>query len=231
MKKLTSSAATKVALDFNSLKVKHRKIRDNFPPSHGLRVHRALSWLHRAEMAGDDCDAAFIFYWIAFNALYADDRGEIAPQGVRSAFDDYFTKTVPLDDKQRIYDAIWSKFSGSIRLILENVYVFQSFWSFQNQVPGNDDWEERFVKSKKRTQTALHDKDTKVILKTLFDRLYVLRNQLVHGGSTWNSSINRAQVKDGASILAFLIPLFIDLMLDHPDIAWGAPYYPIVDEK
>ena len=34
----------------------------------------------------------------------------------------------------------------------------------------------------------------------VFDRLYVLRNQLVHGGSTWNSGINRTQVRDGAAI-------------------------------
>lgn len=29
-----------------------------------------------------------------------------------------------------------------------------------------------------------------MILSILFDRLYVLRNQLVHGGATWNSDVN-----------------------------------------
>ena len=64
----------------------------------------------------------------------------------------------------------------------------------------------------------------------LFDRLYVLRNQLVHGGATWNSSVNRDQVKDGARILAFIVPIFVDLMMDNPDRDWGAPYYTVVDE-
>ena len=50
----------------------------------------------------------------------------------------------------------------------------------------------------------------------VFDRLYVLRNQLVHGGATWNSSVNRAQVRDGAAILGFLLPVFVDLMMDNP---------------
>jgi hypothetical protein len=45
---------------------------------------------------------------------------------------------------------------------------------------------------------------------------YVLRNQLVHGGSTWNSGVNSAQVRDGAEILGFLMPLFIDIMMDNP---------------
>jgi hypothetical protein len=50
------------------------------------------------------------------------------------------------------------------------------------------------------------------VLSFVFDRLYVLRNQLVHGGSTWNSGINRTQVRDGTAILGFLMPVFADLM-------------------
>ena len=59
--------------------------------------------------------------------------------------------------------------------------------------------------------------------------LYVLRNQLVHGGSTWNSGVNRAQVRDGAEILAFLVPVFVDLMMDNSQEDWGRPFYPVVD--
>ena len=63
----------------------------------------------------------------------------------------------------------------------------------------------------------------------LFGRLYVLRNQLVHGGATWNGSVNRNQVEDSAKIMAFLIPLFIELMMENPAENWGKPYYPVVD--
>ena len=65
-----------------------------------------------------------------------------------------------------------------------------------------------------------------MVLSILFDRLYVLRNQLVHGGATWNGSVNRAQVGDGARIMAFLVPLFVSLMLENPGEPWGAPRYP-----
>ncbi len=216
-------------LSFEALKAKQRSIRDGFPTDHGLRVHRALSWLHRAEIASDDDDAAFIFYWIAFNAAYADELDEAVVIGERTAFDDYFHKLAKLDKSNRIYDAIWQRFPQSIRLLLDNKYVFQPFWKHQNQLPGYDDWEGRFERSKRKIKIALESRDTKIILTTLFDRLYVLRNQLVHGGATWNSSVNRDQVRDGARILAFLVPLFIDLMMDNPDIPWGAPYYPVVE--
>ena len=62
----------------------------------------------------------------------------------------------------------------------------------------------------------------------MFDRLYVLRNQLVHGGATWNSRVNRDQVCDGAAILAFLMPVFVDVMMDNPGEDWGRPFYPVV---
>jgi len=50
-----------------------------------------------------------------------------------------------------------------------------------------------------------------------------------NGGATWNSSVNRSQIRDGHEILAFLVPLFIDLMMDNPDKNWGAPYYPVIE--
>jgi len=73
-------------------------------------------------------------------------------------------------------------------------------------------------------------RNTPIVLSILFDRLYVLRNQLVHGGATWDSSANRNQVRDGASLLGCLLPVFIDLMMDNPDAEWAMPMYPVVEE-
>ncbi|MEN6541683.1 hypothetical protein [Parvibaculum sp.] len=212
-----------------SLKDKQRAIRQGFPENLALRVHRSISWLQRAEREEGDQDAAFIFLWIAFNSAYAEDIPEASPSGERTNFDAFFERILAVDIDHRIYDAIWDRFSRSIRLLLDNQYVFQPFWHFQNGIDGYEDWEDRFAKSRRRIGLALQNRDTRLILTTLFDRLYVLRNQLVHGGATWNSSVNRPQVRDGAAILGFLLPLFIDLMMDNPSIAFGAPYYPVVE--
>ena len=222
-------ASTKTELTFDVLKAKHRAIRDDFPPSLSLRVHRALSWLNRAEMAEDDYDGVFIFLWIAFNAAYADELGETTTESERSVFDEYFRKLTDFDHDNRIYNVLWLRFPQAIRLLLENKYVFQPFWKHHNRVPGYGDWEDRFERSKRNINTALQNKDARTILSTLFDRLYVLRNQLIHGGATWNSGMNRDQVRDGANILGLLVPLFIDVMMDNPEAEWGEPYYPVVD--
>jgi hypothetical protein len=47
--------------NYNQLKSKQRNEREAYPKNMGLRMHRALSWLDRAEQCEDDLDAEFIF--------------------------------------------------------------------------------------------------------------------------------------------------------------------------
>ena len=48
-------------MNFVVLKKRQRELRDGFPESLGLRTHRALSWLKRAEREARDNDVRFIF--------------------------------------------------------------------------------------------------------------------------------------------------------------------------
>jgi len=221
-------AAAPAPLNFDILKAKQRALRENFPDAMALRVHRAISWLGRSEVEADDVDVRFILLWISFNSAYT---AHIESDGVgeRGAFKAYFETLVDLDKGHRIYNAVWTRFSQEIRLVFDNRYVFSPFWSHFNGEEGFSDWEERLAKSKRSIATALSDRDTARILATLFDRLYVLRNQMVHGGATWNSSVNRNQIRDGAAVLGCLMPIFIDIMMDHPARDWGQPYYPVVE--
>ena len=59
----------------------------------------------------------------------------------------------------------------------------------------------------------------------------LLNNQLIHGGATYKSSVNRDQVRDSANLLGRLIPLIIEIMLDNPEEAWGEIYYPVVETR
>ncbi len=216
------------ALHHVSLKEKQRRIRSGFSEALALRVHRALSWLRRAEQETNDDDVRFILLWVGFNAAYAGDIDR-AMEGERKLFQSFFETLVSFDGKHRIYDAVWKRFSQEIRLLLDNKYVFQPFWAYRNGVPGNEDWEKRFGNSRVTVGNALKEHDTAKILSVLFDRLYVLRNQLIHGGATWNSDVNRDQVRVGAAVLSCLLPVFIDLMMDNTQEAWAMPHYPVLD--
>lgn len=231
---MNSIARSDDPLDPEELKQKQRDLRDAFPLPLTLRVHRALSWLRRADNEKDDLDVRFILLWISFNSAYAGDLdraldGEGRTGNERERFDQFFAALVGMDAGNRIYNVIWERFSQEIRLLMDNKYVFAPFWKHHAGEFGGAGWEVSFDSAKRAANRALAEKDTAIVLSILFDRLYVLRNQLVHGGATWDSSANRNQVRDGASLLGCLLPVFIDLMMDNPEAEWAMPMYPVVD--
>ena len=70
--------------------------------------------------------------------------------------------------------------------------------------------------------------DTETVLVIALSRIYVLRNQMMHGGATWNSSVNRDQVRDCGRLLAKLVPLILEVMLDNPGTLWGDACFPVI---
>ena len=223
-------------LNHAALKAKQRSLRDGFPEEVGLRIHRAISWIGCAEsqkgLRGDD--ARFVFLWVAFNAAYAirSDYEDPKSPSERERFQRFFDQLDRLDADRRIYGAIWDRFSGPIRTLMDNKYLFQPMWRFMHGSHREEDWEEKFRRSHKRfLKAAQHgNRNEAKLLGMLFDRLYVLRNQVVHGGATWNSQVNRDQVRDGARIMGFLMPLIVDIMMDNPTADWGTPLYPVLDK-
>jgi hypothetical protein len=71
--------------------------------------------------------------------------------------------------------------------------------------------------------------DTLHVLSIVLERLYMLRNQLMHGGATWNGSVNRHQVRDCANLLSKLAPIVIEIMMDRPEHDWGVATYPVIN--
>lgn len=214
-------------MDYQTLKARHRQERHGHHINLTLRVHRALSWLQRAEHA-DDIDGRFIFLWIAFNAAYATDIDDKYRLSEQEAFRVFLRKLCNLDLEHRIEKLVWAEFPGAIRVLLDNPYVFQSFWDHQKGKLTATEWEKRFTDGRRHTHEALGRRDTAEVLAVMFNRIYTLRNQVMHGGATWNGNINRDQLRDCTNLLGKLAPLIIVLMLDNPDTLWGDASYPVV---
>ncbi len=205
--------------------------RENFNEDFRLRIHRSLSWLQRAEQAQQeqDIDSQFIYLWIAFNAAYAKDLGAGLRSTDRGAFVNFIQRICGLDKKQKIYHAVWDTFSGSIRFLLNNQFTFQPFWDYHNGLISEKAWLDDFEKNRKKALDALTRKDTDTVLLSVFNHLYTLRNQIIHGGATFNSTVNRNQLEDACNILSTLIPEMLQVMLNYPnDKTWGKPFYPVV---
>lgn len=208
------------------LRTHFREASETFPEPYRVRLHRALSWLDRAAKGNEDADARFIFLWIAFNAAYAHEFGD--EDNERKQLAAFFTRLVEADADGRLHALLFDRFSGPIRTLIDNKFVFQPFWRALRDHDSSGRWEERFAQAKQVAMRSVLDKDTVRLLCIVFDRLYVLRCSLVHGGATWNSQLNRSQVNDGVQLLHALLPVMLELMIEHPGLELGAIAFPVV---
>ena len=208
------------------LKAKHKLVAEHHAEPSRVRLHRAISWLRRAEAEPADFDAQFVFLWISFNAAYAKEFGFESTE--REQLGRFIASLLSVDSDKRLHQLVFSQFTGSIRTLVENKFVFEPFWRALREHESSERWQDQFAGSKKTALKSILEGRTDTALSIVFDRLYVLRNQLVHGGATWNSAANRSQVKDGAHILRAIVPVIIDLMLDHPELDFGPILYPVV---
>ena len=194
-------------------------------PRLAFRTYRAISWYeHATRHNSEDVDAAFIFYWISFNAAYASTTLSDRPE--REGMRIFFEKVILLDKGRDVENAIWMRFSGPIRLISQNELLFQPYLNFLDGKPNSEDWEAKLKGHRDQVSRALERRDTTRLLGHVFGPLYTLRNQLMHGGAKWGSSRNRNTVRDGTAIMSFLIPIFLNLMLDNRENTdWGEPYF------
>lgn len=216
---------------YAELKARHRDERAGWPQPFSHRIHRALSWLNRAEQMLEaelpDHDSGFILLWVSFNAAYAEDvRG--AGNGERASIGRFLGQLAVVDRDRRLHDAIWVRFSQEIQVLLGNRFVFHPFWQAQRGVPIN--WQAQMQRANDRALQALDRGAVPDILGVVFDRLYTLRNQLVHGGATWNGNTNRAQLRDACAIMGWLMPLVIELMMAAPQQDWGTISYPVLPD-
>jgi hypothetical protein len=213
-------------MDAAQLKSKLEPLLRAEPESFRIRVHRAISWLARAEAAKDDPDVRFVLLWIAFNAAYAREFGH--EQSERDQVRGFFEKLLSIDDGNRIHQLLFQRYTGPIRTLVDNRYLFEPFWRAVRDHDGSGRWEVAFNDAKKAAMFAATGNDTLKLVSIVMDRLYVLRNQLVHGGATHASKVNRQQVADGVALLADIVPLVIDLMLDGHHLDFGEIEYPVI---
>ena len=208
------------------LKHKLKTSGENGSENNVIRLHRAISWVACAEELEDNVDLKFITLWIAFNACYADNDINDLELCEKKRFKDFISKLVEYDKEDKFFTLLWHKFSGPVRLLIDNKYAYKQFWDAQRGECIA--WETRFKQSKIDSRNYLAHQQVSELLGLVLDRLYTVRNQLIHGGATYQSSINRSQVKDASQILEFLLPIVIDIMLSNREEDWGIINYPVI---
>ena len=214
------------AMSAAALRTHHRAVRGQQSEALATRLHRAISWLQRAEANCNDDDTRFIHLWIALNAVYASEFDFEDSERNRAVR--FLARVVDADAQGHLHALLFRQFSGPIRTLIDNPYVFAPFWAAMRDHDASERWKDRFDASRKAAMTALLENRTTDLLSIVLDRLYVLRNQLIHGGATWNCQINLAQLRDGGTILAALVPTILGLLLEAPGFDEDPIAYPVI---
>ena len=198
------------------------------------RIKRAISWYDRAERETRDADSRVIFFWIAFNALYGEDKGE---EHKSKKQQDKFLKLITKLGSGQIHAVIREYCPDEYTSIMTNRYICWKYWrEIRSQLSNSGinrkqeadlanqmdkKWRKKDAGDKVKAEAFLNESECteKKILQNLcglFERIYELRNQIVHGNASWSADVNRSQVENGCRVLAVLIPTFIQLMLTEP---------------
>jgi hypothetical protein len=185
-----------------------------------IRLWRALSWLERAEQA-TEVEDRFISLWIAFNAMFGRLAPDNRPWGDREAMGAFMSAFWQIDQGKSVCRILNHRQLMVLKLI-ENRYLFSAFWSDPDKNHDHvlhkklQDYLPRFGSHKMQP-----------IYIELFDRLYVLRNQLFHGASTKGSQLNRRTLQTATILLDDLLPAMLATIIDHGfEHDWGELCYP-----
>lgn len=216
-------------LRYQTLKAREVELSPTYTGSVVLRTHRALSWLERAEQEDDDEDARFIFLWITFNSLYGREVPDRREKPERRLYKTFLKRLVDADEDNLLGRLVSRRYRQSIVALIENRYVFQPFWEYQAGKLSETTWKRYFSSDRKRALDAIRRGAIVDVLQITLDRLYVLRNQVIHGNATWRGRVNREQIHQGAEIMAFLVPAFLHIVINRPTQDWGEPQFKVVD--
>jgi hypothetical protein len=122
-----------------------------------------------------------------------------------------------------------------VKALIKNPYVFAEFWQAQRLKGERKEsaeelhvWRASFDQSSVEALNCLSRKKVAPLFSIVLDRLYVLRNQVLQGGATYQSRVNRDQVTDGVALLSSIMPIIISIMLNSSEESWGEIAYPVI---
>jgi len=193
-----------------------------------IRFHRACSWLQRAEEASkDDYDMVLLSQWIAFNSLYGQWNHDLRePHTDIKCWKEFVERALKLDQGNFIVDALVEN-KPLVMTIFEDEFLSRYYW----QEPTS----KRASQSKKTMYDARSwfvQGDWLLILDRLMERVYFLRCQLVHGASTYNSTLNRIAIRHCSQAMAHLLRAFLLVWINYgSDEEWGVMCYPPLRNK
>jgi hypothetical protein len=202
-----------------------------------IRLHRACSWLRRAQRVAevdgaDSIDDQLVLLWISFNSLYGlwDEEANHPARDIGSVRD--FLRRILELDRDDQFGKLLQRERTLCERLFDNVYLDHYFWRGLDSGDTEDDsWHNMPAKGRR----YLDDGRAELALDRLtVYRVYTLRCQLVHGGSTHGGKLNRTSVADCGRLLHQVIDISIRILIERAEDveeSLGPICYPPVPSK
>lgn len=187
-----------------------------------VRVHRSLSWMKRAEELPEELvDVQFVLYWIALNALYGKwDNYRNAPAADDDSRKRFVQKLIELDFHR--IGQLLGEIKPLLKPVLGNHFLARGFWANPDGPrAAHEGRQDQF-----HLDGNLKQQSYERVLSQIFDRLYVLRCQIMHGAATSGSALNRKTLRECSCLLQQLVPAIITIVMeracndDWPDLCY-----------
>ena len=202
------------------------------------RFRRAGAWLHEANKPLDP-SAKFVFSWIAFNAQFTDKSMRKQWENKERKYpldlmmiNEFVNRITHRDSGGMLIDAV-SGVKVSLREIFKLPHTFFQFWEKPPtlDITSKSQWHAHFHNEWADRLRDLGDdikhRNVKRTLNSAFSRLYVVRNQVFHGGhsSSKRTSFGYTQIQHGAEVLVKMTQCFQLIMAERmdkfPEEEWG----------
>lgn len=234
--KITSKKLRSFRMNSSSHQIETDKDRER-------RITRMNIWLEHAESISEGENSehiSFLYYWIAYESAYQ----QFDPNGKKRKYKSEENKRETFHKIIAGCDHGLDELKGALKecepqavKLLELRQANPCFWRHNGEPwsKSSKKWEDYF-KLKSEFATNILKKENKdredicEALNSLFNNLSIVRNQVVHGGSSGKDSHGISQVKLGKEIMELIIPVFRKCIEENISENWGEPPFPRVGE-
>ena len=185
-----------------------------------LRIQRSLSWLKQSTEQQDHIAFKWVSLWIAFHAIYAENESiSQHPDKLKP----FIQRLVHSDQQGKIKHLLYSRLAASV----------ETFFSQTRSLQHADAamFKSAFTQYSTEKYNMEHTGTTEelvALLHLLMQRLYALYDQMLKGGMSYASRIHEEQIALGTQLMSFLVPTYIQLLVENTAaIADAELYYPV----
>lgn len=196
------------------------------------RIQRAQSWVRAADrLSPSQGHEAFVFHYIALNALYGRRQYEGSRTEIRDDVDAFLERVEALsafdtENGGSVLADVLKRGRRAIEALLLDYFLMDDLFRGVSAPTVRERARRDALKANLQVAAA----DYIPVLRLLLYRLTVLRNRVMHGCVTHGpQSKGLPSIAKGARVLRVIVPAFLQLMVAHGHrVRWDAIPYPRV---